>query len=673
MLLEKITLNNWRCFYGEQQIEFASATDRNVTLIHAENGVGKTSLLNALLWCFYQKNTSRFEKPDDILNQQAAREGQIVAFVAIEFSHEDNRYEARRSFRKGTGVPHLIVTKISEDGTQEQVRNDPKLFINSVLPSDMASHFLFDGEHAEALTGRANSATVARAIKDILGCAFVVQSIDALEPVEASYRRNITSQNTLQQISKIDRDLKQKKLTASKIISKLDALDGNTATMETERESIERSLSRFADIRQAQLTKSNLVSAIDREKKYIKRSEVKKQTWANENAIYVNSQKLVNDLKNILNSIQDEDKNKTKFNKEVIEQILALDQCVCGTCVSTDIDLKNFLMSQLDSAESLELKTRIDKVRRLHRKLERTDIAAKKRDFEDAKQSYDEHLETLKKSEVSLTEVTRAIENADVESIADLQRKSSELYRSILEKKQIRGELSLKLRAVESQIPKLQTELDSMSVSSSSDILHKKNLKLAQRIRQFLAKRLETEINGARRIINTYISEIIEKTARKDFKVIVDKNFTVLLKDKFGSDMAKSEGENQLLGLAFTGALAKFAKLRKNASGKILLPGTEAPLVLDAPFGKLDSVYKHATAAFLPEMASQVIVMVNKEQGSQKVLELLEDYIGYQYALVRHNTSPQNQKATETLTVRDRELQITCYESSFDGTAIELI
>jgi hypothetical protein len=38
----------------------------------------------------------------------------------------------------------------------------------------------------------------------------------------------------------------------------------------------------------------------------------------------------------------------------------------------------------------------------------------------------------------------------------------------------------------------------------------------------------------------------------------------------------------------------------KNASGKILLPGTEAPLVLDAPFGKLDSVYKHATAEFLP-------------------------------------------------------------------------
>jgi len=201
----------------------------------------------------------------------------------------------------------------------------------------------------------------------------------------------------------------------------------------------------------------------------------------------------------------------------------------------------------------------------------------------------------------------------------------------------------------------------------------KKNLKLAQQIRKSLTDRLETEIKLARNQINKYVSQIIEKTARKDFDVVVDKNFTVLLKDKFGSDMAKSEGENQLLGLAFTGALAKFAKLRKNASGKILLPGTEAPLVLDAPFGKLDSVYKHATAEFLPEMASQVIVMVNKEQGSQKVLELLEDRIGFQYALVRHNTSPQNQKANETLKVGGRELKITHYESTFDGTAIELV
>ena len=125
--------------------------------------------------------------------------------------------------------------------------------------------------------------------------------------------------------------------------------------------------------------------------------------------------------------------------------------------------------------------------------------------------------------------------------------------------------------------------------------------------------------------------------------------------------------------MAFTAALAKFAKIRKNAKNKFLLPGTEAPLVLDAPFGKLDPVYKHATAEFLPEMASQVVVMVNKEQGSKKVLEILKDKIGFQYALVQHNTGPQNEKSTETLEANGKELEITSYDSTFDGTAIEVI
>ena len=72
-------------------------------------------------------------------------------------------------------------------------------------------------------------------------------------------------------------------------------------------------------------------------------------------------------------------------------------------------------------------------------------------------------------------------------------------------------------------------------------------------------------------------------------------------------------------------------------------------------------------------MASQVIVMVNREQGSPKVLEILKDKIGFQYALVRHNTGPRNEKNKEELNVNGKTIEITEYESIFDGTGIELI
>ena len=162
MLLEQITINDWRCFYGEQRIDFASSSKQNVTLIHAENGVGKTSLLNALLWCFYKKTTPRFEKPSDILNHQARREGRRIASIAVEFSHEDILSEAMRVFRSDSSSTSdkPVVSQISIDGQRQPMRADPNVFLNSVLPVDMAGHFLFDGEHAEALTVKTNGSTV---------------------------------------------------------------------------------------------------------------------------------------------------------------------------------------------------------------------------------------------------------------------------------------------------------------------------------------------------------------------------------------------------------------------------------------------------------------------------------------------------------------------------------
>ena len=40
MFLKKITLTNFRQFYGTQELLIAGDLEKNVTLIHAENGVG---------------------------------------------------------------------------------------------------------------------------------------------------------------------------------------------------------------------------------------------------------------------------------------------------------------------------------------------------------------------------------------------------------------------------------------------------------------------------------------------------------------------------------------------------------------------------------------------------------------------------------------------------------
>ena len=56
MILERLVLENFRQFKGRQEILFSDLQEHNVTVVHAENGFGKTTLLKALLWALYGRD-----------------------------------------------------------------------------------------------------------------------------------------------------------------------------------------------------------------------------------------------------------------------------------------------------------------------------------------------------------------------------------------------------------------------------------------------------------------------------------------------------------------------------------------------------------------------------------------------------------------------------------------
>lgn len=97
MKLDKIELHNFRSFYGNQILEFSEYEELKVTLIHAQNGVGKTNLLNAVLWTFYGITTGKFEKNDMLMNEAAKNKGHNECHVKVTFNHENQKYIALRS------------------------------------------------------------------------------------------------------------------------------------------------------------------------------------------------------------------------------------------------------------------------------------------------------------------------------------------------------------------------------------------------------------------------------------------------------------------------------------------------------------------------------------------------------------------------------------------------
>ena len=55
MKIEKIEIENFRGWNGPHEIKFSVKKDKPVTLIIAENGTGKSNILEAIMWCLHGK------------------------------------------------------------------------------------------------------------------------------------------------------------------------------------------------------------------------------------------------------------------------------------------------------------------------------------------------------------------------------------------------------------------------------------------------------------------------------------------------------------------------------------------------------------------------------------------------------------------------------------------
>lgn len=93
MRLLSLVITDFRGFYGVQQVDFASDDVKRVTVLHGENGAGKTNFLNAIHWCITGKFTPRFQDQKLLVNKEAAKEGQRECSVEILFKDEESSAE----------------------------------------------------------------------------------------------------------------------------------------------------------------------------------------------------------------------------------------------------------------------------------------------------------------------------------------------------------------------------------------------------------------------------------------------------------------------------------------------------------------------------------------------------------------------------------------------------
>ncbi len=196
MIINKITLFNYRLYEGTNSILFSPADHKNIYLISGENGFGKTTFLHSLLWCLYGRLISdidsesrkdiaslgynsflksnlnhnvrkKYESLDENTKTGIKKKGYSLEyahlskitnyFVSIEFSDvvipslPCTTLTIRRIYDM---VLEKENVEILIDGVKNELTREigPEIFINDfILNKDIAPFFFFDSEQIVSL------------------------------------------------------------------------------------------------------------------------------------------------------------------------------------------------------------------------------------------------------------------------------------------------------------------------------------------------------------------------------------------------------------------------------------------------------------------------------------------------------------------------------------------
>lgn len=668
MILEEIRLTDFRCFFGETSIQFSEDPEKNVTIIYAENGVGKTTLLNALLWCFYGETTARFEKREDILNYDAKKAGRTNASVEVLFEHNDKRYIAKRYASINPGSRRDFLVARIDDGSQITL-DSPDTFINTVIPRDMAAHFLFDGEYAEVFLGENNRNSIRNAVRDILGCSLIETAIEDLQAVSSQFRKQIPSTPATQQIEELNNRV-------DALASQIETAKASIVQIEKKREQtdqqirdIDTKLRNTAAAKELQHSRDRLNGQLQRAEKRRKEYADEVYKWLGENGRFIVSRRITEEAFSFLDEKEHRGRIPSPYNEEFVRDILEAEECICGAQLVPGSTESKKVASLLDKAANQVMRDRVTKVRGRLTSLKAERAKAPGR-LTKAKTRLAEANDDFATAEAQLAEISEKLKGINFEDIAERERRREQLRDELGEINRKIGSLKTNIDSSERERARIDSQITDLARQDQQTAIYGRRRELCETVKESLEKQLVEEEEHARSILRTGIKRILEATTRKALKLRMTDDYVISLVNADNTALPKSSGENQLLGLAFTAALVEFAKLRKNAQDYRLLPGTIAPLVLDSPFGQLDEAYRATTAEFIPKMARQVVLLVSKSQGSEDVLSAMSDHLGAEYLLVRHNTAPRGERKQESRYFKGQEFRTAVFDADFDGTEI---
>jgi len=653
MLIKSLKMENFRQFKGTTAVTFSCDPDKNVTIILGDNTFGKTTLLQAFNWCFYE--TVMFDNnPDFLLNLEVANglNNGDSATVSVEICviHNGVEYVITRSQQymcsnkkvSGAQKSQVKVSYKQPDGQTESVRAiEVKNVIENILPKDLSTYFFFDTERVRSISTRKD---VSDAVKGLLGLSIVDSAIkhigtkgnkktvlgklygamdtdgdkrarDALDMIQSSEAKREAIKEQLETCAS---QIKQYEVRKGQLD---DILRDNqtTATLQKKKEDLERRLS---------AERSSLESTMGLFFKEFSKGSL--QMFA---------QPLLGRAKDFLAATKIDDKGIRDLTAPTIRELIKRGRCICGAEICDGNDAYKHLMEELNYVPPESIGNTVrhyrEKLNSFSRNADHTydSLTSRYQEIYRSKariQEWDDELtdisvqikgkENMKQYEVELTDVKKRLR--------ELNDKKERL---------IRDDATLK-----NDIERYKKVYDSLVAVSGKNKETMLFIQYAEEILDWLSTTYKEKEAFIRDALETKVNHIFEQMYHGHRRVSIDQRYQVTLlttiEDKEVA-AGESEGSNRVKSFAFIAGLVALAKekLIANAGEEgFNLSSEPYPLVMDAPFSNADETHTANISKVLPEIAEQVIMFVMQKDW-RYAEPVMASRVGKQYTLKKQS------------------------------------
>ena len=657
MILKQVIIENFRQYYGQNTIEFAHGSSKNVTVIHGENGSGKTALLTALIWGFYGREL-KLPNPESIFNNKAVQENtnnknDLITAVQIKFEHNDYEYELRRMLYAKFDSEHNILnlpknktinqkvelTKRNVATNQSTKIRDISYEINRILPYKLHTFFFFDGERMDHLGKKEAYTEIRDSIKRMMGLELFDNSIEHLSKTIIKLRDEV-SKNVKSELS--DKYLRINQLEDEKIKKKqqLTETRQELSAAQSELKSIENALRNGEETRTFQVTRDHLVESIKETKNAFDEKLNELRILLSRSSHLAFSTLPMKRFQRIA-STNDQDSIEKLIHPDLIPSLMSKGKCLCGQ----ELETTSIASLEKVQQEVLNLSSSKNEMDQLYFRLSGWEVARTHfyTEIRRLVSEREELRENLRGLEDELREIEERMKasSRNIENSSNLIERESSIRTAIVKAEAAIESLLRSIEEISKEEELLNKEVSKLTKAEERQLKLQLALESATKVKNTLIGLLKLRESQVKTELEEKIKLTYSQLLRKDYPISLTDNYELLVSDVNGGSIGLSQGESQITSLAFIGAIVDLTREYKDkekghALDEDLKLGNIFPLVMDSPFGALDADHRSRVATNLPKLSDQIVVIVSTSQWRGEVDEAINHRIGKSYKLLNH-------------------------------------